>query len=91
MPPALRLLAPGRKNGSGDDEPAGLPLDEGGEGGVNPAFGAGLQDKEMHPFVCAASCTASTMCLVVGLFKFTSRAITLPEEPARKAAQTAWD
>ena len=33
-----------------DDERAGLQLDESGEGGVDLAFGAGLQDMELHPF-----------------------------------------
>ena len=33
----------------GDDERAGLPLDEGGEGGVDLTFGAGLQDIELYP------------------------------------------
>ena len=31
-----------------DDERAGLQLDEGGEGGVDLAFGASLQDRELH-------------------------------------------
>ena len=33
----------------GYDERACLPLGEGGEGGVDLAFGAGLQDMELHP------------------------------------------
>ena len=33
----------------GDDEGAGVALDEGGEGGVNLAFAAGIEDKELHP------------------------------------------
>jgi hypothetical protein len=31
-----------------DEERAGLPLDEGGEGGVDFRFGAGLQDMELY-------------------------------------------
>ena len=44
------LLAPaGEERIGADDERAGLQLDEGGEGGVDLAFGAGLQDRELHP------------------------------------------
>ena len=44
------LIAPVEEEGTGgDDERAGLPLDEGGESGVDLAFGAGLQDMELHP------------------------------------------
>jgi hypothetical protein len=32
-----------------DEERPGLPLDEGGEGGVDLAFAAGFQDMELHP------------------------------------------
>ena len=31
-----------------DDQRAGMQLDEGREGGVDLAFGAGLQDRELH-------------------------------------------
>ena len=44
------LLAPAvEERIAGDDERAGMQLDEGGEGGVDLAFGAGLQDMELHP------------------------------------------
>ena len=44
------LLAPAVEERIGaDEERAGLQLDEGGEGGVDLAFGAGLQDMELHP------------------------------------------
>ena len=44
------LLAPAVEERIGaDDERAGMQLDEGGEGGVDLAFGAGLQDRELHP------------------------------------------
>jgi hypothetical protein len=43
------LLAPEHEEWVGrDEERAGLPLDEGSEGGVDLAFGAGLQDMELH-------------------------------------------
>src|ERR1700730_12464594 len=32
-----------------DDERAGMQFDEGGESGIDLAFGAGLQDMELHP------------------------------------------
>src|SRR5207247_2636999 len=34
---------------AGDDEPAGMQFDEGREGGIDLAFGAGLQDVEPYP------------------------------------------
>jgi hypothetical protein len=44
------LLSPARHERIGvDDERAGLQLDEGGEGGVDLAFGASLQDGELYP------------------------------------------
>ena len=44
------LLAPADEERIGaDDERAGLQLDEGCESGVDLAFGAGLQDRELHP------------------------------------------
>ncbi len=44
------LLAPAVEERIGaDDERAGMQLDEGGESGVDLAFGAGLQDMELHP------------------------------------------
>ena len=45
-----KLLAPAdEERVAADDERAGLQLDEGGEGGVDLAFGASLQDLELHP------------------------------------------
>ena len=44
------LLAPTVEEWVGaDDQRAGLKLDERGEGGVDLALGAGLQDRELHP------------------------------------------
>ena len=44
------LLAPAAKERvRANDERAGLQLDEGCESGAELAFGAGLQDKELHP------------------------------------------
>ena len=44
------LLAPAVEERIGaDDERAGMQLDEGREGGVDLAFGAGLQDMELQP------------------------------------------
>ena len=44
------LLAPAVEEWiGGDDERASLPSDEGGEGGVDLAFDAGLQDMKLHP------------------------------------------
>jgi hypothetical protein len=43
------LLAPAEEDCVGaDDECAGIQLDEGGEGGVDLALAAGLQDSELH-------------------------------------------
>ena len=47
------LLAPvGKEWVAADDERAGMQLDEGCEGGVDLAFGAGGQDMELYP-LCA--------------------------------------
>ena len=55
-----------------------MQLDEGGEGGVDLAFGAGLQDRELHPLRARRFLHVSIMMRsAVGLFGFTSRAITL--------------
>ena len=44
------LLASADEEGIGaDDEPPALQLEQGCEGGVDLAFGGGLQDMEMHP------------------------------------------
>jgi hypothetical protein len=44
------LLAPAEEERvAGEDERAGMQLDEGCEGGVDLAFAAGLQDMEPHP------------------------------------------
>ena len=55
-----------------------MQLNEGGEGGVDLVFGAGLQDMEQNPFARAASCTPLMMrSAILPSFGFTSRAITL--------------
>jgi hypothetical protein len=44
------LLAPTAEERIGaDNKCAGLQLDKSGEGGVDLALGAGLQDRELHP------------------------------------------
>ena len=45
-----QLFAPAvEERVAADDERAGMQLDEDHEGGVDLAFGAGLQDMELHP------------------------------------------
>ena len=56
------LLAPAvEERIAADEERAGMQFDEGGEGGVDLAFGGGLQDRELHPLARAASCTSRMM------------------------------
>ena len=53
-----------------------MQLDEGREGGVDLAFGAGLQKIELHPLRARRFLHVSIMRSACGLFGFTSRAIT---------------
>ena len=60
--PAPRAARAGyRRTGRGRRERAGMQLGEGCEGGVDLAFGAGLQDSELQPFARAASCASVIM------------------------------
>jgi hypothetical protein len=60
----------------GDDDGAGVQLHEGGEGGVELAFGARLQDMELQPLAFPVSSTSRTTRSAFALRGFTSRAIT---------------
>ena len=68
-----------------------MQLDEGGEGGVDLAFGAGLQDMELHPLRARRFLHVSDRCArhsdCSGSRAGRSRR---PGEPARKAARAAW-
>ena len=73
------LLAPAvEKRIGADDERAGMQLDEGREGGVDLAFGAGLQDGEPHARSRAPLPAMSRMTRSANSnsFGFTSKAIT---------------
>jgi hypothetical protein len=61
-----------------DNERACLLLDESGEGGVNFAVVAGLDDLKLHPFALAASCTLLVSDFATPLVGFTRKAITPP-------------
>src|SRR5207237_5069804 len=43
------LAAAGKERVAADEQSAGMPLHEGGEGGIYLAFGAGRKDIELHP------------------------------------------
>jgi hypothetical protein len=68
-----------------------MRLAEAGESGVDLALGAGLQDLEPQPLVLAASCRSRTVRSALGVFGFTSRAITLASGTSSDSSSTRLD
>jgi len=74
----------------GDDERAGLHIDEGRKGVVDLAFGARLQHVELHPLRPRRLLHLSNRALVLLIFVLMSSATTLIWGPAQKPVRAVW-
>ena len=69
-----------------------MQFDEGCEGGIDLVFGAGLQDRELHPLGARRFLHLSYHALGIRLVRVhEQRDNAWPGEPARKAARAAWE